>query len=272
LTEAAKVANYSPAEIALGVLVACLAQLGGLLLLRTGGGTRMMADISDERARPMSVAITPVVDDAPLLKLGTKKQPGKLPDRWIAPRAVERTTPAAFPSPHATAAPHAIPTVAVADAGQKPPTKDTEIVKQADLLVQVPEAGAAPVSTVEGAVDGVKEGTETDPLKAHAVDLYRSQLVGWFMRKFDIRGKVPFETLKTLRASAVVTIGPDRTVTSFTISKPSGNDVFDAQVRASLESIVSSGAELPAPPQNYPDILKSTQPLNYLCTNRSACE
>jgi hypothetical protein len=265
-------ANFSPAEIALGILVACMAQLGGLLLLGTGGGTRMMAEISDERSRPMSVAITPVVDDAPLLKLGSKKQPGKLPDKWLAPRVVERTTPAAFPSPHAAATPQAIPHTAVADAGQKPPTHDAEVVKQADLLLQVPSAAPAPVSTIEGAADGVKEGTETDPLKAHAVDQYKSQLTGWFMRRFDIRGKLPFDTLKTLRASVVVTIGPERTVTGFTITRPSGNDIFDDQLRSSLNAIVSSGAELPTPPENYPDILKSTQAMDFRCTIRSACD
>jgi hypothetical protein len=239
--------------------------------LKTGGGTALQADISDERARPMSVAITPVVDDAPLLKLGTKKQPGKLPDRWIAPRAVERTTAAAFPSPHAAPVPQAIPTVGVADAGQKP-SRDAEVVKQADLLLQVPEAGPAPVSTVEGAPDGVKEGTETDPLKAHAVDLYRAQLSDWFLRKFVIRGKVPFDTLKTLRASVIVNIGSERTVTGFSITKPSGNATFDEEVRTTLEAIVSSGADLPSPPTNYPDILKSTQALTFRCDKRSACE
>jgi hypothetical protein len=266
-----RVVNFLPTEIALGIVVALLAQVGGLLLLRTGGGTALRADISDERARPMSVSITPVVDDAPLLKLGTKKQPGKLPDRWIAPRAVERTTAAAFPSPHAAPVPQAIPTVGVADAGQKP-SRDAEVVKQADLLLQVPEAGPAPVSTVEGAPDGVKEGTETDPLKAHAVDLYRAQLTDWFMRRFDIRGKVPFETLKTLRASVVVNIGSERTVTGFSVTKPSGNATFDEQVRSSLEAIVASGADLPSPPQNYPDILKSTQAMTFRCDRRSACE
>jgi hypothetical protein len=266
-----RVVNFLPTEIAVGVVVALLAQAGGLLLLKSGGGTALMADISDERARPMSVAITPVVDDTPLLKLGTKKQPGKLPDRWIAPRAVERTTAAAFPSPHAAPVPQAIPTVGVADAGQKP-SRDAEVVKQADLTLQVPEAGPAPVSTIEGAPDGVKEGTETDPLKAHAVDLYKATLTNWFMRRFDIRGKLPFDTLKSLRASAIVNISADRTVTGFTITKPSGNSVFDEQLRASLEAIVASGADLPAPPTNYPDILKSTQSLSFRCDIRSACE
>jgi hypothetical protein len=264
--------NFLPTEIALGIVVALLAQVGGLLLLKTGGGTGMMADISDERARPMSVSITPVVDEAPLLKLGTKKQPGKLPDRWIAPRAIERTTPAAFPSPHAAPVPQAIPTVGAADAGQKPPSPNAELAKQADLTLEVREAGPAPVSTVEGAPDGVKDGTETDPLKAHAVDLYRATLTRWFADRFAIKGQVPFDTLKTLRATAVVSISADRTVTGFTITKPSGNAVFDDQLRASLQGIVANGADLPAPPPNYPDILHSTQPVSFRCDDRSRCE
>lgn len=264
-------ANFSALELVLGAVIALFAQLGGFALLKSGGGTALRADISDEHARPMSVAITPIVDDAPLLKLGSKRQPGKLPDRWIAPRPVERTVAQAVPSPHALATPSAIPTISVADAGHKP-APNAEIVKQADLLVETAEAGPAPVSTVEGAADGVKEGTETDPAKAHAVDFYRSQLERWFYGKFAIKGKVPFDTLKTLRASVTVNISGDRTVTSFTITRPSGDSTFDDELRATLASIVSNGAELPSPPPNYPDILQSTLSMTFRCTLRSVCE
>jgi hypothetical protein len=265
-------ANFSFAEIGLGLILAVVAEFGGLLLLRTSGGTALRADISDEKSRPISVSITPIVDDAPLLKLGSKRQPGRLPDRWIAPRAVARTTPNAFPSPHAPATPQAIPTVAVADAGQKPPPPNAEVTKQTDLSVEVPEAGRAPVSNEEGAADGVKEGTEKDPLKAHAVSLYRSVLDHWFSSKFAIRGKIPFETLKTLKGTVVVQIGPDRTVTNFSLTKPSGNATFDEELRSTMAAIVSSGAELPPPPPMYPDVLGSSQAFSFHCTNRSSCE
>ncbi len=266
------VTNFTTAEFTLALLVAVLAQAGGLLLLKSGGGTALHADISDERARPMSVAITPMVDDAPLLKLGSPKQPGKLPDRWIAPRPVERTAAAAFPSPHAQATPQAIPTAAVADAGQKAPSPDAEVVKSADLLLTVPDAGPLPVSTIEGAADGVKEGTETDPLKAHVISGYKAKLDAWFSSKFHIRGKIPFDALKDLRGGVQVNIGPERQVTGFTITKPSGNATFDDELRATLERIVASGAELPPPPPQYPDVLSTTMPLVFRCTNRSTCE
>jgi hypothetical protein len=267
-----KTANFSFAEIGLGLIIAVIAEVGGLLLLRTGGGTMARADISDERARPMSVSITPILDDAPLLKLGSKRQPGRLPDRWIAPRPVARAQQTATPSTHAQATPSAIPTVAVSDAGLKPPPPNAEITKQTDLSVEVPDAGRAPVSNEEGAADGVKEGTETDPLKAHAVSLYRSQLDRWFSAKFAIRGKIPFETLKTLKGTVVVQIGPDRTVTNFSLTKPSGNATFDEELRSTMANIVASGAELPPPPPMYPDVLGSSQAFSFHCTNRSSCE
>jgi len=265
-------ANFSFAEIGLGLVIAIAAEFGGLLLLRTGGGTPLRADISDEKARPISVAITPIVDEAPLLKLGSKRQPGRLPDRWTAPRPVARAEQKAFPSTHAPLTPQAIPTVGVADAGQKPPPPNAEITKQTDLSVDVPDAGRAPVTNEEGAADGVKEGTETDPLKAHAVSLYKVQLDRWFSAKFAIRGKIPFETLKTLKGTVVVQIGPDRTVTNFSLTKPSGNATFDEELRSTMANIVASGAELPPPPPAYPDVLGSSQAFSFHCTNRSSCE
>jgi hypothetical protein len=260
--------NFSPLEIVCSALVAMFVQLGGLALLKSGGGTSLRADISDERARPISVAITPIVDDAPLLKLGSKKQPGKLPDRWVAPRAVTRSVAQAFPSPNAPAVPAAIPTVAVADAGSKPPKTD-DLAKQVDVPVEAP-SGPAPVSTVEGAPDGVKEGTETDPLKAHILSEYRARLDQFFSSRFRIKGKLPFDELKTLRAEAVVNVSPDRTVTSFTITKPSGNATFDDELRSTLSSIVANGTELPPPPS--PELLPPSPRLSFQCKSRSLCE
>jgi hypothetical protein len=260
--------NFSPLEIACSLLIAMFVQLGGLALLKSGGGTPLRADISDERARPISVAITPIVDDAPLLKLGSKKQPGKLPDRWIAPRAVQRSVAQAFPSPAAQPTPAAIPTVAVADTGLQPPKTD-DLAKQIDVPVEAPP-GPAPVSTVEGATDGVKEGTETDPLKAHIISEYRARLDQFFSSRFQMRGKLPFDELKTLRAEALVNISPDRTVSSFTITKPSGNAIFDDELRRALSSIVANGTELPPPPS--PELLPPSQRLAFQCKSRSLCE
>lgn len=263
-------ATFSPLDVLLAACVAVAAQTGSLFLLRTGGGSPLRADISDDNRKPMSVAIVPIPDDAPLLKLGTRRQPGKLPDRWLAPRPVERAAAAAFPSPNAKAMPDAIPSVHVADGGQKPPSPDADLVKRSDLIASVPDTGPGPVSNVLGAPDGVKEGTETDPLKAHAVSLYRAKLEAWFKARFRIRGKIPFDALKDLRASADVSIAADRTVGGFTIPRSSGNETFDAELRAALES--AKGAELPPPPPMYPDVLGETLHLSFDCKIRSQCE
>jgi hypothetical protein len=185
---------------------------------------------------------------------------------------VERATPQAFPSPAAPLTPAAIPTTAVADAGQRAPSPTAEITKQVDLTAPVPEAGPAPVSTVEGAEDGVKNGTETDPLKAHAVSLYKQRLNDWFSSRFPIRGKIPFETLKNLHATVVITFSSERTVAGFNITSPSGNAVFDDVLRSSLAGIQSSGTEVPPPPPMYPDILGESRAFFFNCKDRSRCE
>jgi hypothetical protein len=126
------------------------------------------------------------------------------------------------------------------------------------------------VSNTLGAPDGVKEGTETDPLKAHAVSLYKAQLEAWFKARFHIRGKIPFDTLKSLRATADVSITADRTVGGYTIARSSGDATFDTELRAALDS--TKGAEVPPPPPMYPDVLGETLHLSFDCKIRSQCE
>lgn len=108
----------------------------------------------------------------------------------------------------------------------------------------------------EGHADGSAEGTETDPLKARAVDLYRNRILAWFNARFRPPvDQIPCAELKELGASVTVQVGGDRTVTSYTITRPSGNATFDAKVRSTLDALI--GQELPPPPPLYPDILGS---------------
>jgi hypothetical protein len=260
-------APFSPFELAAATTVALLVQIGFFLLLGTSGGTALRADLSDDNAKPMSVAITPMIDDAPLLKLGSPKQ-AKLPDRWAAPKAAEKPAPHPTPSPKAN--PDQMPAV-VADAGVKSPSPVAEVAKETDVPAP-PDTSPGPAASVAGAADGVKEGTETDPLKARQIDLYKQRIDRWFTMHFNVRGKLAFDTLKTLSAGVVVTIAPDRTVASFAITRPSGNEVFDGELRSSLNSIRANGLELPPPPEAYPDILGQTLSLNFMCKVRSECE
>ena len=101
--------------------------------------------------------------------------------------------------------------------------------------------------------------------------MYKAQLASWVMSRFNIKGKVPFDKLKTLRAVASVSV-EDRKITSFSIVKPSGDATFDGEVEATLQKIQSSGAELPAPPPMYPEMLARSQTFSFQCTLQKLCE
>ncbi len=259
---------FDAQDVTIAVAVAVLAQLGFLAAFSLPTPKLVEAEISNDNAQPIAVAITPV------LKLGSKT-PQKLPSKWVrkAPVAAKVEHEAALPSPQAAKTPEAIPTTSVPDAAVAPVAVDASHVEQPNLTASVDaSATAAPVASTEGSEQGAANGTETDPLKARAADQYRAQLMAWFMAHFHIRGKVPFDQLKTLHASTTVTISADRQVGGFTINRPSGDPTFDAEVQSTLSQIQASGVELPAPPSEYPDILRSTLPVNFACTVRKNCE
>ena len=108
----------------------------------------------------------------------------------------------------------------------------------------------------EGAADGVKEGTETDPLKARAANLYRAKLLAWFQARFQAPGNLPCDVVHGLSASASISVGPDRTITAATMGRPSNNSDFDARVKTALDNFV--GQQLPPPPPLYPDLSPGT--------------
>jgi hypothetical protein len=227
----------------------------------------VQADLTDDNARPIAVAITPV------LKLGSKT-PGKLPSQWQRrqPVAAKTQPQAALPSTQAEKTPEAIPKTSVPDASVAPVALDAAPPEPANLTASVEAGSTAAPSSTEGSEQGAANGTETDPLKGRAADMYRAQLAGWFMARFQIRGKIPFSILKTLHASVTVNITDDRKVGSFTIVKPSGNDTFDDEVRATLTRAQQGGAELPGPPPMYPEFLRQSLPVGFQCTLQKACE
>lgn len=268
-------ALFLPREIALAIAGAAAAQAAFIAIFLIPPPEPLLADVSDDNARPIAVAITPV----PLLKLGSKT-PAKLPAGWerpvpVRPRAAE-TPQAAEPvkdrlaqpstAADAAAAPHEALEAGVATA------EDAGLTALPASASPGASGSGAPASTTLGSPDGVPGGTETDPLKARAADAYRGQLAAWFASRFAIRGKVPFDTLKTLSATAIVTTSKERRVTGFSITRPSGDAAFDGAVQATLSSIQSGGVELPAPPPLYPEMLGQTLPVSFRCTNRSQCE
>ncbi|HEY8089817.1 MAG TPA: hypothetical protein VIF09_18280 [Polyangiaceae bacterium] len=260
--------TFDAQEITIACAIAVLAQLGFVLAFSLPSPRLIEAEISNDNAQPIAVSITPV------LKLGSKN-PTKLPTQWTrrTPPPPPKQEQAPLPSPQAAKTLDAIPKTNVADAAPPPLLPEAGPTGPVTGPASpVASGGPTTASSVQGSEQGAANGTETDPLKARAADMYRAQLASWFASHFQIRGKVHFEKLKTLHASAVVTVTGDRKVGSFSVVKPSGDATFDAEVQATLARIQSGGAELPAPPPMYPDMLGQSLPVGFQCTVQKFCE
>jgi hypothetical protein len=250
VSEARRTLDFRPSEWAIAVLVAGAVMAGAGFALRFAALDRPAAAPAIDRGIAVAVKVVPVLDlDAPLLKQGGKRDTLKLPDRWVKQTPKPRVEPRAIASTTATT---------------KPPPPDAEITKQLDTPVDSTVDAGTPANVgQEGHADGVKEGTETDPRKARAVDLYRARISAWFSSRFRVSGSGlgPEEIVKP-RVGALVQISADRTVVGYTLS-PSGNAAFDAAARAMLDA--ARGEALPPPPENYPDIVQSQIHITLVC-------
>ncbi len=238
--------------------VAVFMQSAFVLMLSRGEAKPVVANVSDDNAKPVSVSIVPVMDDLPMLKLGGKASP--LPDMWMKPKAATKAGGESTPSTKAD----------TEKAPQNP--SDAGVTDATSLDPVAGDASSDPNAAEAGSAAGSKTGTETDPLKAHAVDQYKAQLNAWFSARFNIRGKIPFDKLKTLKAAVVIDVTGDRHVGGYDVVSGSGDDTFDDQLYRDLAKVQVSGAVLPPPPENYPDILGSKLRLTFQCTVKAACE
>lgn len=247
------VRSFSAAEITTALSGAVLVQGLLVVLLLLAGAGRLKVKAKDE-APPLEtpVAVKPMLDDLPLLKQGGAAP--KLPDAWQKQAAQPKPEPTddGAPSPLAKDDPNEIAKKPLSkDAGA--PVMDAGPVQPvASNAENAPEDGPVGEVVGPGAPNGSPNGTETDPLKARALDQYRARLLAWFNARFRPPEGVPCDELKKLSAAVTATVGADRSVQGFNVTRPSGNDTFDARVRSTMESAV--GQELPPPPQNYPDL------------------
>lgn len=254
----AKAAFYTSRELGLAWSLALSMQILFFALLVVAGQNRHVVQPEKPTTdNAIPIAVRPVIDDLPLLKLGGKRVRAKLPDMWKKNPPVQRFEAASAPSPLAdTSNPAAIPSTPLVKPDAAPPPPDAEVAAVVDQVLL--DAGAQPSTPnvdTEGSADGVKGGTETDPLKARVLSQYQAKIHAWFNARFRQPTQIDCELLKGLRASVVVTIGADRQVASYTIVKPSGNAEFDARVKSSMDGNI--GQQLPPPPPLYPDVLNS---------------
>jgi len=257
------VRTFLPSEMVVAAGLAVIIEAMLAILLVTATNHTRIRPKEDILAEPDPIEVKPVLDDVPLLKLGSKKMKAKLPDMWTKKPPVKKLYEAtSAPSPKAQPVLEKIPDTPLAKPSATAPPPDAAIAKKVDPTEKPPEKEEekpAPQLAEEGAEQGIKEGTEKDPLKAFAVGQYRMKISAWFNARFKRpTSEIPCDELKKLRASVVANVSGERTVTGYSIVKPSGNEIFDSRVKSTLDGIVGSGAELPPPPPNYEDILGSS--------------
>jgi hypothetical protein len=245
---------YTAREVAIAALLAFVTEGVILLLWIYGGAGDVHVNAAAlEGPKEIPIAVKPIMDDLPLLKLGGKKK-AKLPDMWKKQAPVQRFEETSAPSAKADKNPATLPSSKLTPLDASAPPPDAETAKQVDQTLTDAAPDAAPKVEGEGTADGVKEGTEADPLKARAVSAYFGKIQGWFNARFRPPSEgAPCAEIKKMSASVSVTVGADRSVSGYAIVRPSGNDVFDGRVRAMLDG--ARGEQLPPPPPLYPDIL-----------------
>jgi len=255
--------SFLPSELILAAGLAVIIESGLFILIVTASNRTHITAREEKKEEAIPIAVKPVLDELPLLKLGSKKR-AKLPDMWVKKPPIKRYEATSAPTPKAPEKVDKLPDTPLTKPSAEAPPPDAAIAKKVDPTIPKVDAGPSKATLQnEGHEDGVKEGTETDPLKAFAVSQYRMKLAGWFRARFRVPKDIPCEELKKLRAAASVSISGTRTVTGFSVAKASGNATFDAAMKSSLDAIVSSGAELPPPPPNYQDILMTTFPVSF---------
>jgi hypothetical protein len=259
--------DFRVSDLCLAVAVGFSVLAGAAAALSASSLDRPALAPEIDRGTALPVRVVPVLDlDAPLLKLGGKHDAARLPDRWVRQTPRPRVERRAFVSTKAGKKEQDVPPpdVKLAPSATTPPPPQAEIAKQVDTPAPaVVDAGPPANTPEEGHADGVKGGTEVDPLKARAVDLYRAKIAAWFSSRFRVSGSgLDKAELLKYRVAATVSLGPDRTVSGFTIV-PSGNAAFDAAARATLEG--ARGQALPPPPENYPDVAQSQINVTFVC-------
>jgi hypothetical protein len=201
---------------------------------------------NDEDDKPL---ISRPVVQASLLKLGKPLDPKKLPDRLVPQ---QRTAPkkqihASQDDPGKKQ-----------DAGAPPPVAAdsdlTNLVSKSDPFAE--DAGKA--RPEEGHAGGVDGGTETDPSKVRAGDMYATQLGQFFGQRLTVPSVISVGDER--RMCAIYEININRTMVIWYVRnspvKSSGNELFDDAARGMLLKLLEDKTPLPQPPKEVDELYR----------------
>ncbi|CAN5130606.1 hypothetical protein BH09MYX1_BH09MYX1_20280 [soil metagenome] len=230
--------RYSGDEVAVGVSVAFALHAVPALLIVIGLIHPLSSDINNERE------IAKPVIAANVLKLGKPIDPSRLPDRLVP---VQRTAPKNE-------------TIASRDAVPKPLDAGVPPVNTPDgvdnhVTKNDPFAEDAAAKPAVGGIDGLDSGTETDPTKVRAGDMYAARLGAFFHERWQYPTVISQGEASKLCVVFQMNVGPRMAVWHVRTDpiRKSGNDLFDDSARSMLLKLLDDHTALPEPPAEVAD-------------------
>jgi hypothetical protein len=233
--------GYEADEVALGIALALALHAIPLALIFIKASFPHVLDSTDEPVARAVVAAT-------LLKLGKPIDPKNLPDRLV-PRA--RTAPQ-----HETVASRDEPKKREPDAGAPPPpnTQPSDLARLIAKSDPFAEDGGKD-RPEEGRAEGIEGGTETDPNKVHAGDMYAAKLGQFLHERWVFPTVISQGEANRLCVIYQIALSPKMVVWHLKESpvRKSGNDLFDDSAREMLQKLLDNRTSLPEPPPEVAD-------------------
>ncbi len=237
--------RYTPDELVLGIVAAIVMHV---VFVAPFAVKAIFPKTDQEDEKPL--VSRPVVQ-ATLLKLGKPLDPKKLPDRLVPQ---QRTAPK-----KQIIASREEPGAKKPDAGAPPPedAKDSDIknlISKSDPFAE----DAGKVREEEGHPGGIDGGTETDPSKVRAGDMYAAQLGMFFAQKLTLPTVISPVDERKLCVLMQLNIGRNMTiwhVRQEPVTK-SGNELFDDAARSMLLKLLEDKTPLPQPPKEVDELYR----------------
>ncbi|MEM1414669.1 MAG: TonB C-terminal domain-containing protein [Myxococcota bacterium] len=212
----------------------------------------------------------PVLEEviaAELVQLG--RQFDELPNREVPQLPTNTEEPVVADAPQVE---DPDPGIAVSeDAEPSPPTPETErrpapsktrsledLLARSEAFAEIAEARER-----EGDPDGVEGG-----VRNVEGDDYAGRFTAFFRRGWTVPTTLPEDVLRELQATAIVTVGEDLRIASFSLARSSGDPDFDESVRAQLNRLQVGGVSIPEPPLvRRPEYVGRARPVRFLGRN-----
>lgn len=232
-------------EVALGIAIAVGIHLVPIIVLVVRALHPM-----PEGPKDTELVGKPVIA-ASLLKLGKPLDPSKLPDRIVPQKStVKKNDVVASRDDPAHKNPN--------DAGPPPPNADnadlTKLVAKSDPFAE--DGGKA--RPEEGFAEGIEGGTETDPNKVHAGDMYAARLGQFFHERWQYPTVISQGEANKLCVVFQFNLSPRMVIWHLRTDpvKSSGNELFDDSARTMLQKLLDDRTALPDPPADVADSYK----------------